>query len=166
MKTLCSTMAIILCLLSCVNGIQAQSTQPKLDQLKLAEALFIGTWQYNVNKDTVEYFEVQQHGNIFVENQYRVIKGNKTLRLLYVHGYSPEEDKFNIFVINSDGYYETWIGKFTNEKRYSIDIVQNFNPEKVQGKVEAIIDQQKNMTAIFYDINGVKTGEYKWIKIK
>jgi hypothetical protein len=158
-------MTIFVCLLFCFNGLQSQTTQPKLNQLKLAEDLWIGTFQ-RIDKDTVYVAECQQYGKVFVENLYSVIKGKKSLQIIYNHVYSSEEDKFNVFVIYTDGYYDTWIGKFTNEKKYSLDIVQNFNPEKAQGKAEAIFDQQKNMTAIFYNISGAKTGEYKWVKVK
>lgn len=54
-------------ILICSTGIQAQTTQTKLNQLELMKQ-FIGTWQSNVGKDSVDVREWQNYGNAFLMN--------------------------------------------------------------------------------------------------
>ena len=72
MKTFCLTSIIAAFLLFCVNGIQAQTTQTKLNQSELIQQ-FLGTWQHNLGKDTIEVWEVQQYKNAFVTYLHLVI---------------------------------------------------------------------------------------------
>ena len=50
MKKIASTNLLFVFLLFLFNGIQAQTPQPKPDQLKLIQQ-FIGTWQSEIGKD-------------------------------------------------------------------------------------------------------------------
>ena len=61
MKAVCLTTMITVLLLS-TNGIQAQT---KLKQSELIQQ-FLGTWQHNLGKDSIEVWEVQQYKNAFV----------------------------------------------------------------------------------------------------
>jgi hypothetical protein len=74
MKTFCKTTMIALFLLLLTGGIKAQTTQTKLDQLKLAQ-VFLGAWQQNAGKDTVQISETQQYGNLFVQNVSLIVQG-------------------------------------------------------------------------------------------
>jgi hypothetical protein len=65
---------IALFLLLLTGGIKAQTTQTKLDQLKLAQ-VFLGAWQQNAGKDTVQISETQQYGNLFVQNVSLIVQG-------------------------------------------------------------------------------------------
>ena len=78
MKKLCLTIIIAVFLLIFLNGVQAQNSEFKLDQLRLAQG-FLGTWQQEVNKDTVIISEVQQHGNLFIENVSLIVWKNQKL---------------------------------------------------------------------------------------
>lgn len=147
------------------NGLQAQNVTPKLDQLKLAE-VFVGTWKQNVSKDTIEVSETQQYGKAFVNNVYLVIDGKKAFSYIEDYGFSTKEGKFKGFILYRSGGYATWIASFTSERKFSGDFVQNFNPETVTAKFEIILEPPTNMTIIVFDTNSVKTGEYKYFKVK
>jgi hypothetical protein len=82
------------------------------------------------------------------------------------YGFSSKEDKFNIFELEPSGDYQTWIGSFTTEKKFCQDQVKNFNPEKVLSRLEIAHETPKDMTATFFNSDGVKTGGSKWIKVK
>jgi hypothetical protein len=165
MKELCLTVLTALFCMIISNGVQAQTAQPKLDQLKLAQAMF-GPMQHIISKDSLEISESQQYGNAFVQNVYLVVKGKKSFRYGTVTVYSPKEDKFKSFWFRPNGTYSTFISSFTAENKWSANSVQNFNPEKVLGKSEMILETPTNMTAIFYKPDGTKGGEYKWTKVK
>jgi hypothetical protein len=77
MKKFSLKAVIIVFLLISSNGIQAQNANTSLDQFKLQQQ-FIGTWQANAGKDTVEIWEIHQYGKAFIDNVYQVIRGQKT----------------------------------------------------------------------------------------
>ena len=52
MKPILSVTLLIVYLLLCSNGIQAQTTDSKLDQVELMKQ-FIGSWQTEMGKDTI-----------------------------------------------------------------------------------------------------------------
>ena len=64
------------------------------------------------------------------------------------------------------GDYRTWIGLYTTEKKFSIEFVQNFNPETAYGKLELDIETTGNLIMTQFNRNGVKTLEYKLKKRK
>ena len=165
MKKLCFTTMIAVFMLLFTNGLQAQTTQPKLDQLKLWNA-FIGTWQQVISKDTIQISETQKYGNAFVGNVYLVVNGKKTFQFGVTTLYSPKEDNFKGFWFYPNGSYSTLIGSYTAENKVSYNFVENFNPEKVLRKAERINDTPDSYTAIFYKPDGTKGREYKWTRVK
>ena len=56
-KTFFLTTLMFVFLLICSTGIHAQTATSNLDQLKLAQAFFVGTWTRNIGKETVEVWE-------------------------------------------------------------------------------------------------------------
>ena len=164
MKKLSLSTVIVVFLSIFSTGIQAQTVTNNLNQLKLMQS-FVGTWQLEVDKDTV-LVEVQQYGNAFVETDYLISNGKKSLLSITNYGFSSKEDKFNIFGLEPSGDYQTYIGSFTTEKKFCQDQVKNFNPEKVLSRLEIARETPKDMTATFFNSDGVKTGESKWIKVK
>jgi hypothetical protein len=166
MKKFCLTTMIALFFLIFNNGLQAQTTQPKLDQLKLNQKYWVGTWQQVISKDSVEIFEAQQYGNAFVGIVYIVVKGEKTFHFGSSTVYSPKEDNFKFFYFRANGRYSTLIGSWTAENKFSSNFVENFNPDKFLRKVEMIYDTPDSYTAIFYNSDGTKGREYKWTRVK
>jgi hypothetical protein len=147
------------------NGIQGQTIQPQLDQLKLMQQ-FIGKWQAPFPNDTITTFEMQQFGKAFVENDYVTVKGKESLDSKWSYSFSPKEGKFKFFAIYFGGNYQTWIGSFTSEKKWVQELVQDFNPEKVIMKAEMVFETATSISASAFDMKGVKIFEFKWSKVK
>ena len=61
MKTFCLTTMIVVSLLLCSNGIQAQTTQSQLNQVELMKQ-FIGIWKAQMGKDTIFIMEGKTFG--------------------------------------------------------------------------------------------------------
>jgi len=165
MKKLCLTSVIALFILFLSTGMQGQTTQPQLDQLKLMQQ-FIGTWEAPFPNDTISSFEMQQFGKAFVENDYVTVKGKKSLDSKWMYGFSSKEGKFKFFVVYFGGNYQTWTGSFTSEKKWVQEMVQDFNPEKVLMKAEMVFESTTSISCLAYDMKGVKIFEFKWSKVK
>jgi hypothetical protein len=165
MKKICLTMTIAVFLLICINGLQAHSSQLQLNQLELFKQ-FLGTWQANYGKDTVEVWDCQQYGKAFVINVHSIIKGQNNPLYINNVGFDSKEDKFKGYVLWADGTYSTWIGQYKNEKEFFVDMVDNFIPETVWYKFEMGYISPKERTWAQFNKNGVKTSEVKFIKVK
>ena len=164
MKILSLTAAIFVCILFLSDETHGQTVTSSLDQLKLMEQ-FVGTWQLTTGSDTV-IAEFQKYGKAFVENDYSVKNGKKAWGSIWTYGFSPDEGKFKIFAVMLTGDYLTIIGSFTAEKKWVQEIVLNFIPEKVLQRGEFVFDAPTIATATSFNSHGVKTEEYKFIKIK
>ena len=162
-KLILATIAVFF--LVCYIGVQAQTPQTKLDQLKLMQG-GVGTWQHVISKDSSEVMECQQYGNAFVQNTYLVVNGKKSLRYGIISLFSPKEDKFKGFWFRPSGSYSTFLSSFVSENKSRSDFVQNFNPEKVLYRTEGVSETPNSYTATFFKLDGTKSGEYKWTKIK
>ena len=73
MKKIVSTNLLFVFLLFLFNGIQAQTQQPKLDQLKLIQQ-FIGTWKMEISNDSTFIVEMEPVGKSIIETDYLVVK--------------------------------------------------------------------------------------------
>lgn len=166
MKTFYSTAMIVVFLSLFTNVINAQNTTPKLDQLTLMGNLWVGNWQSIISKDSLLITELIQYGKAFEYNVYLVVDGKKSFSFGGSYVFSLKENSFKGFAFTPNGNYQTWIGSFITETKISMDIVQNFNPEKVLIKEVVEWGNPTNYTATFFNLNGVKTGESKWAKTK
>lgn len=61
MRAFCLTTMIALCLIHSDNGIQAQTTQTKLNQVELGKQ-FLGTWKAEIAKDTFNIWDQKLFG--------------------------------------------------------------------------------------------------------
>ena len=165
MKKLCLTSAIAVFLLFCLNGVQAQTSQTTLNQVELMKQS-LGTWQREVGKDSIQIAEIQQYGNAFTENVYLVANGRKSMVNIWALSYSPKEDKFKLFSVRPSGNYSTFVASFISKNKCIADRVQDFNPEKVLGKIELVYETPTNFTVNWINSDGIKVGEEKWIKVK
>lgn len=165
MKKLSFTTVLFVFLLFIFNGIQGQTTQTQLDQVKLMQRL-IGTWQTVINKDTTVIAEYQQYGGAFLQHQYLVVNGKKSLNYLNNFCFSPQEGIFKGFAVMTNGGYGTWIGSFVSENKFNLSIIKDFNQQVVYMKSESTLVSPKIMTSIDYNPEGVKLVEYKSEKIK
>jgi hypothetical protein len=60
----------------------------------------------------------------------------------------------------------TWIGSFVSENKLVGSYVRNFDPDAVVAKFEIILETPTKLTINNFNLDGVKTGEYEWFKIK
>jgi hypothetical protein len=163
MKTFLNVSVIAVFLLFCTGRVQAQTTQPKLDQMELMKN-FIGAWQANAGKDTVEVWDCQQYGKAFIINVYHLVKNQKSPVYVNNVGYDSRDDKVKGYVLWVNGAYTTWIAVFTTEKKFAVDIVDNFDPEKVWLKYEMLYISPTERIWTEYNTSGVKVSEMKFTK--
>jgi hypothetical protein len=127
---------------------------------------YAGTWKADIGKDTAEIWECQQFGKASIINVYRVIKKQKTPLYINNIAFDPIEGHFKGFVLWPNGEYSTWIGLFTSEKRFTGDLVEDFNHEKAFVKLENVFENSKEWTYTQTRRDGVKILEYNFKKIK
>jgi len=165
MKTLCFSTTIVVFLLLCTNGIQAQTTQTKLNQVELAK-LFLGTWQSNTGIDTVTMWEGKPYGKAVITYIYTVIKGSKSDEYLSCFGYDSRDDKIKGYNLTTNADFVTWSGVFTTDKICKIDGLDTFKPEKVWWKAEFEFKTPTEAIVRNFNPEGVKTGEWTFKKTK
>ena len=136
-----------------------------LDQLTLMKQ-FNGTWQYIQSKDTTITGEITRYGDAFVETDYRIVRGQKSVLSIWSYSFSPKDNLFKIFALNVNGSYSTWIGSFIAENKWQQDLVQDFSPSNVLRKAEIVFETPANMSVSFINAEGVRSEDSKWTKIK
>jgi hypothetical protein len=164
-KTFFLTTLMFVFLLFSANGLHAQAAKVSLDQVKLMPQR-VGTWEATVDKDTVLVRDHQEYGKAYTGNVYYIVKSTKSPYYMSSSTFNSKDGKFKGFTLYFNGNYSTWIGSWTTEKKFSIDIVQNFNPEKVLSKVEYFYETPTSMTETRFTAAGVKTLERKYKKVK
>jgi len=165
MKKLSLTTLIFAFLLLSFNGIQAQTAQTKLNQVELVKQ-WLGTWQNDVNKDTVDIWEAKPYGKAIIATVYRVIKGVKSDSYVVNFGYDDRDDKLKGFNLFPNTDFMTWIGVFTTDKLFKVDALDSFKPDIVWFKNEIEFKTPTDMIVRGYDAKGVKTGEWTYKKVK
>ena len=148
----------------CKNEIQAQNLSSNLDQVQLMQQ-FIGNWQGIVSNDTVEVWEIQGYGKGFINSVSLIIKDKKYPVRKDNFGFNSKEGKYLGFQLWYRGSTGTWLGVFTSEKKFCVDVVKNFNPETVSSKLEMVFETSDNFTLTGFK-NGVKSSEIKFHKVK
>jgi hypothetical protein len=120
----------------CINGIQAQTTQTKLNQVELMKQ-FIGNWKSDVSKDTICFWDIESFGTGFVGYFKYITKGKIITEGKELWGYDERIDKciMSEMINGMDiALYATWFisGNRCDMFPYS-DIS---NPEKASSKWE------------------------------
>jgi hypothetical protein len=165
MKKLSLTALILVSLLFISVGIQAQATQTKLNQLELAKQ-FLGTWQGDTGKDTVQMWEGKLYGKAVMTNVYTVIKGVKSDSYLCSFGYDDRDDKLKGFNLFPNADYATWIGVFATDKMFKVEALDTFKPETKGWKNEFEFKTPTEVIIRSFNPEGVKSGEWTFKKVK
>ena len=137
MKTICLTTMIVVFMVLCSNGIQAQTTQTKLDQVEVFKQL-LGTWTAEVAKDTNFVHEYTAFGNAIEGNINVVTKGKVLYSVKQLWGYDKKNDKIiGVELWNSSpeiGLYSCW---FSSKNVFEGVVIQDINhPENISTKVK------------------------------
>jgi|BarGraNGADG00312_2_1021985.scaffolds.fasta_scaffold37030_1 hypothetical protein len=150
----CSLVAIILLL--CTNGIQAQTTQPKLNQMELMKQ-YLGIWKGELTKDTVMILNFTSYGKA-IENNYKIVTQGK---ILYsgkeIYGYNQKYDKIILAAITD---YSPRISLaacwFSSRDTGNLVGYQYLaNPEKDNNKMQWILIPPDSAKRIVYQNNKV-----------
>jgi hypothetical protein len=100
MKTICKTIIIPVLLFFYTNGIQAQTTQTKLNQVELMKQ-FVGTWK-DTEKDTTFIWECKSFGKALEFTIKDETKGKVSIGAKSVMGYDKENDRLIESVIQDN----------------------------------------------------------------
>jgi hypothetical protein len=165
MKKTFLSMTIIVLLLLCSSGIQAQDATKDLDQLKLMQKYLVGTWQTTLN-DTTYAATMTQDGNVFLETDYIIVDSKKSAYSYWSYSYKPERDNFYIFAANVSGGCLTLIGSFTAENKWCQETFEGFNRDKYRGKMEFVFNTSTSCTITQFNADGVKGFEYNITKVE
>jgi hypothetical protein len=155
---------ITLSLLTGINGIHAQTTAAKLDQVKLFKQMH-GTWQYEFAPDSFIIWEIKPYGNGF-EGYYKfTTKGEPYREVKQLSGFTPDRETFATFTLFPGGGFIVFTGKFTSRNQLYSEARDFDNPEKVLSKKEyEFIDADTfTVTRVFGGL-GARPGTYHRIK--
>lgn len=165
MKKSCLLVSSLLLIMSLSFGTLAQTTQPQPTQLELMEQ-FLGTFQTNIGKDTIEVWESQLYGNGVIIKVSQVIKGKKSPIYVNNTAFNAEEGNLVGFILNQNATFTTWVGKFTDNKNFSGLLMNSFKPEQAWGKFAFVFLSPKEWTFSVHNMNGVKTADLKFLRVK
>lgn len=151
-------------LLTGINGIQAQTTDSQLDQVKLMKQMH-GTWQYEFAPDSFIIWEIKPYGNGF-EACYKFITEGETYReVKQLSGFDREREKFTTFTLFTSGGFVVFTGKFTSENQFYSEARDFENPEKIMSKKEYEFKNTDTFTVTrIFGGYGARPGTYTRIK--
>ena len=131
MKKLCPIAMIAVILLLCINGIQAQTTQTKLNNLELFKQ-FVGTWKGEMGKDTAFVMEIKSFYNGFESYLKTESKGKIIIEEKTIMGYDKKIDKLLESGINNSSpnliQWAMWFSSANKGEEVLLEDVSN--PEK------------------------------------
>jgi len=131
MKTICKLLLSTFLVLISVNGVVAQTSQPKPNQVELMKQ-FIGTWQCELGKDTILVTENTPFGTGMMCSSEIVSNGKKLESIKQLFGYDRKLDKFIVAeLIKSSPVIEICNAWFTSSNKGELVIV---NPENAPVK--------------------------------
>jgi hypothetical protein len=126
---------IVAFLLLYTNGLQAQSTQPKLNQVELMK-LQIGVWKCDSNKDTTVFWEGKSYGTGLDCYYKNVVKGKTVREGRELWGYDKSIDKFICASLDKERDIEIQAVWFVAKNIYEyIRYSDISNPEKASWKI-------------------------------
>jgi hypothetical protein len=136
MKTLSITLILAVFQVFCTDEIQAQTTQPKLDQVELMKQ-FLGSWKCDVDKDTTAFWNTKSYGTGLVCEYNYVKNGKIASEGKQLWGYDKTIDKFYATTLpkGMDIYIDVYC--FISKDKCKIFTLYNIdNPEKASVRWE------------------------------
>jgi hypothetical protein len=133
-SSIITTIAVFLSI--CLNGLQAQTTLPKLNQVELIKQ-FISNWKGEVGKDTTAFWEIKSNGTGLECNYRYVTKDRMIMEGKQLWVYDKKVDKFILSSATNGmdaGTSGLW---FTSKNKCIIIAFRDIsNPEKASFKME------------------------------
>lgn len=131
MKILCKTFLITGFILLSIVGIQAQTTENKLNQVELMKQ-FVGTWHCELGKDTFLLSENVPFGSGMISSSMIVTKVDTLDSIIQLYGYDKNNDRFIVAEqIKSSPVIEICEAWFTSKNTGEIVVT---NPENAPFK--------------------------------
>jgi hypothetical protein len=165
MKKICLNAMIAVSLLICSNGLQAQTTPTKLNQIELMKQ-FCGSWKIDFNKDTTSIWHMNSYGTGLEVNYILAAKGKTYLEAKQLWGYDKKIDKYIVVqMIKGMGieFYALW---FTSNNKYiMLPYIDISNPEKASVKWEAEF-KSPDVCVETYSVNNKPIKTYSIIRVK
>jgi hypothetical protein len=164
MKKFCLTLSVALFLLFLLNGVQAQTTATKLNQVELIKQL-IGSWKVDMGKDTVLFWDAKPFGT-GLECYYKTVTKEETLmEAKQLFGYDKKTDKYIAANLIKGMDMEIWALWFTSNNKYVITYYSDIsNPEKSSFKMDGEFKSPDVYTES-YIMNGNPV-IYKYTRVK
>lgn len=69
-------------------------------------------------------------------------------------------------MIIADGGNITWTGSYGSEKKFSVELATNYNPEKVYRKFERIMESTNTFNWQQFNMTGTMVREFKFRKVE
>ena len=165
MKKFCLTISIAVFLLFLLNGVQAQTTTTKPNQVELMK-IFIGNWKAELPRDTVYYENIKAFGTGFECYDKTEVKDKMITEEKELYGYDSKLDKYvgADFVKGKD--IEIWAIWFTSNTKYEgMHFSDISNPDKASFKVEGEIKSPDAISQNFI-MNGKVVLTYNFKRVK
>ncbi len=165
MKKSFLTITIAVFLLICLNGLQAQTTQTKLNQVELMKQLE-GSWTGEIAKDTIDIWNFKPVGTGEDCDWKNITKGKTILEGKQLWGYVKGIDKYIIAATNEKPDIEIIAVWFISKYKYiSIPFSDISNPEKASFKVEGNFKSPDILTeTTIINNNPIRTDT--WTRVK
>ena len=165
MKKFCLTSTIAVFLLFCLNGLQAQTTQTKLNQVELMKQ-FIGTWESDGNKDTICYWDIKPFGTGYEGYFKYVTNGRIVTEGKELWGYDKRIDKCIMSEMLKGMDIELYATWFSSKNKCVMFLYSDIsNTEKASSKWEVEFTSPDVLVeTTFVNNNPVKIDKYNRIK--
>ena len=137
MKTCYLTTMIGVSLFFCTNGLQAQTTQAKLNQVELIKQ-FIGSWKCDYAKDTLLFVDYKPYGTSLEGFKKFVTNGKIVEESKRLCGYDKDLDKYIIAEVGKEE--GGWIMAYwftSSNKGVGVKYSDISNPDRASWKFEA-----------------------------
>jgi len=159
------TITIAVFLLICLNELQAQTTQTKLNQVELMKQLE-GSWTGEMGKDTISNWNFKPVGTGEDCYWWNVTKGKTIIEGKQLWGYVKGIDKYIVAVTTEKPDIEINAVWFISKYKYvSIPFSDISNPEKASFKVEGNIKSPDIVTETTI-VNDKPVITYSWKRVK
>ena len=122
-----------------LSEVQAQTTQPKLNQVELMKQFF-GNWKADLAKDTVLYMNIEPFGTGFTCYIKTVAKNITISEMKELYGYDSKIDRYVAASLEKGKDIEIYALWFKSDTKYEgVHLSDVSNPDKASIKFEGEI---------------------------
>jgi hypothetical protein len=169
MNKICLTITITAFLLICLNGLQAQTTQTKLNQVDLInQSPIIGSWKFELGKDTTGYMDCTTYGTGIDANVKYVTKGNTPfMEARIIWAYDKTLDKMiGLSQIKGGDVAELRVAQWISKDKYILAPYKDIsNPEKASTRTEGTF-KSHDLLEITHYVNNKPVNTVIYTRVK